>query len=446
MSFGDWIKGKAAWGLAGHAADHKAMAEPPDFPRIWDGYPIIWGQSAAAAAYQCTQQAAVREGRSGVSFYAASGQTAMYADFTFTSRKIASGSLGFLIYVPDMDGLTYLTIVPYVSDSGLSNFWKEYCTIYHPGWHWIPVSPPTHSCGWAWSASTGSPVFGTTDFAKIRFRVEWPTSGKRPTVEFFGCFENPRAALPTIAFTFDDGLASQYTLGYPVLNKYRLKGSFAIIADSIGGSGYMTLNQLKELVGAGHEMVVHGPINGAGSLLNYESSPTRYQDVLADVRFHRDFLLTNGLARKGSQKIYVFPQGETHFGGIGSANTEIIDALKELGFVAGRSVIMDHNDCIPHTLATDLWAIPCAGHSYSASDETANVTAIINRIKQAGATGKHLALVFHYVVSGTATTYQISQSNFDAIAAAAAEEIAAGRMVSGTLTDLVCALGNRRYV
>lgn len=36
--------------------------------------------------------------------------------------------------------------------------------------------------------------------------------------------------------------------------------------------------------------------------------------------------------------------------------------------------------------------------------------------------------------------------NWDAIAAAAAEEIAAGRMVSGTLTDLVCALGNRRYV
>ena len=38
----------------------------------------------------------------------------------------------------------------------------------------------------------------------------------------------------------------------PILEKYNLRGSFAIIGDLVGTTGYMTLAQLKDLVARGH--------------------------------------------------------------------------------------------------------------------------------------------------------------------------------------------------
>ena len=51
----------------------------------------------------------------------------------------------------------------------------------------------------------------------------------------------------TIAITFDDGYENNYTSGYPVLKKYRIKATIFLIVDKINTPGYLTEEQIKEM-------------------------------------------------------------------------------------------------------------------------------------------------------------------------------------------------------
>lgn len=63
--------------------------------------------------------------------------------------------------------------------------------------------------------------------------------------------------LPQI--TFDDGHLSNYHFAYPLLKKYSQRATFFVIAGWIGGQPeYMSWQQLRELVAAGHEVRSHG--------------------------------------------------------------------------------------------------------------------------------------------------------------------------------------------
>lgn len=415
--------------------------------QLRDGFPLIFSPTAAQIVGSAggTNTNTSREGMSGIQMAANAAVTNVSVDYNFTSRKIASGALGALIYLSNMDGETSIGAKLSVSDGSAFTNWYTSPSVgmEQPGWHWVPISPPTSQTTIKWSVGGGAPVFGTTDFTRLRLRCDF-TSSKRPVIEFYGIFENPRSTKPQVVLSFDDGYDSQYNVGIPILERYRLKACCAIIADLVNAANYMTTGQLQNLVSRGHEMNVHGPIGGTGSLNNYVSSPTRYDDVIADVSFHRDFLVSNNLAVNGSEKIYVFPQGFYSFGGNGSGNTEIMDALRAAGFVAARSVIATRNDVVPHSIASPRveMILPIAGHSWaSEGTEVANIAAIIQRIRDAGQQGKHVVLMFHKVVTTTPTDgLMIRDTNLDLICSAIADEINEGRMQSGTFTTMHKAL------
>ena len=415
--------------------------------QLLDGFPLVFSPTVAqiAGSANSANTNVTREGMTGVRLAANAAVNNVSVDYNFTSRKIASGALAALIYVSSMDGEASIGAKMSVSDGSAFTNWYTSPSVgmEQPGWHWVPISPPTSQTTIKWSVGGGAPVFGTTDFTRLRLRCDF-TSGKRPVIEFYGIFENPRSTKPQVVLSFDDGYDSVYNLGIPILERYRLKACCAIIADLVNAANYMTTGQLQNLVSRGHEMNVHGPIGGTGSLNNYVASPTRYADVLADVSFHRDFLVANGLAVNGSEKIYVYPQGFYSFGGNGSGNTEIIDALHAAGFVMARTVVATRNDIVPNSIASPRveMVLPIAGHSWtSEATEAANIAAIIQRIRDAGQQGKHIVLMFHKVVTGTPTSgLEIKNTNLDLICAAVADEIAEGRMQSGTFTTLHKAL------
>ncbi len=60
-----------------------------------------------------------------------------------------------------------------------------------------------------------------------------------------------------VLITFDDGDISVYTTAFPILQKYGLTGVVYIVGNYMGTEGYMTAEQIKELVDAGWEVGSH---------------------------------------------------------------------------------------------------------------------------------------------------------------------------------------------
>jgi peptidoglycan/xylan/chitin deacetylase (PgdA/CDA1 family) len=60
-----------------------------------------------------------------------------------------------------------------------------------------------------------------------------------------------------VAFTFDDGLNDHIEYAVPILEKYGYRGIFCIITDRVGKDGYMTWDNVRELVRRGHEVAAH---------------------------------------------------------------------------------------------------------------------------------------------------------------------------------------------
>ena len=60
-----------------------------------------------------------------------------------------------------------------------------------------------------------------------------------------------------VMITFDDGDISVYTTAFPIMHKYGLTGVVYIVGNYMGTEGYMSADQIKELVAAGWEVGSH---------------------------------------------------------------------------------------------------------------------------------------------------------------------------------------------
>lgn len=61
-----------------------------------------------------------------------------------------------------------------------------------------------------------------------------------------------------IVITFDDGNASDATIGVPALRARGLKGQFFVLADRIDRPGYLSTAQIREMVAEGMGIGLHG--------------------------------------------------------------------------------------------------------------------------------------------------------------------------------------------
>ena len=394
----------------------------------------VSGQSGNAPAVEYVQ----RDGMMGIRITTAVGYWAEVALPAF-SDTIAGGKAAALLYVEDCTSLSSYAL--YVGDAGYNNFFLANMSVsgvtlgQYDGYHVVAPEPASFgarvSASARWAIGGGAPVFGTTTFTQSKIRIT-PEAGKSTSVTIFGMWINHASSQPRICITADDGKATQYTDMLPVLEKYSLRGSFAIIGDLVGTAGYMTLTQLTDLVTRGHECIVHGPIGGAGSLANYSN----YTDILRDVTFHRDYLIKNGLAKNGSEKIYVFPQGRH---ALSRGDTAIMRALSDAGFVGARVADYAHASK-PAGPLFKRQAMMCniVGHMYEAGDEAGNIANVIARIQSSVSQGKNAILMFHDFGSGVpANSIGIQNSNFEQICAAINALENAGTAQNALLSEVV---------
>ena len=92
--------------------------------------------------------------------------------------------------------------------------------------------------------------------SKVRIRIRGGGDGANFWVDDLRAVPSPDK--PTVAFTFDDALASQYKKGFNILSKYDMPATMFTITDNVGDTGYVTLNQMKEMKSAGWEFGSHG--------------------------------------------------------------------------------------------------------------------------------------------------------------------------------------------
>lgn len=359
-------------------------------------------------------------------------------DLNIRSQKFATGRLSLLVYADHTTTGVDPNLSFYAGDSAaLTNHWV--CSgrqLNSRGWLSIAPGLASGSSQAKWSAGV-SPVWGTTDFTRIRVRLDY-TTATTPWVEVYeiNYNEDAEAAPSWIGISVDDGYDSAYLIGAPAFERYGMRASFAIIADKIGTAGYMTWDQCRDLRDRGHEIVVHGPIGGTGSLANYSASPTRAADVRADVSYHRDAIIAQGCNVRGSANVYMYPQGYDRFA---VGDETIRDALESVGFVGGRRAAPGMQQR-RNVRGGNPWVYPYLGHYWVSGGEAANITAIVASINTAASEKQDGVLMFHKFISGAATTaLEIGLSDLETLLAAVADNRLAGTQDQVLMSRLVYA-------
>jgi peptidoglycan/xylan/chitin deacetylase (PgdA/CDA1 family) len=95
-------------------------------------------------------------------------------------------------------------------------------------------------------------------FASPAYRYALACHDFEEHVQLAAQLKRANAANPPLVISFDDGHISNYVAALPVLQKHSCKAIFFVIVGRIGTSGFMSWEQLNELVALGHQVSAHG--------------------------------------------------------------------------------------------------------------------------------------------------------------------------------------------
>ena len=166
---------------------------------------------------------------------------------------------------------------------------------------------------------------------------------------------------PRMVITFDDGYTSVYTIAFPIMQQYGIKGTVYLNTGLVGTPTRLTLAQLHELYDAGWTIANHTPLHTDLTKL------TSVNDIKAVVQQGIDWLLVNGFTRGAYDFAAPF----------GYYNEMTLEALKQLGVRTNRG-IMQRMTAIP---ADDLLQITQDGISGSGYPNGENYTTLIKAEK-----------------------------------------------------------------
>ena len=402
------------------------------------GHTLTW-QSGTVGGVEYIE----RDGMRGVRLTTAAG---LYVELNVPafSRVIPKGQVAALYYIPDTPGNAVLTTVSmYVGSSGYSAAYSKPVTHSgsnvhanaHTGYFTLAPDPKTATADTVrveWTVNTGTPDWTTTTMQAAKMRIT-PAGGQVAVVEIFGIWADGFASVPKCVFVADDGYDSIYDYGLPVFDRFGHRLSMAIIADSVGLSGYMTTAKLQEAEARGHECVVHGPNIAALNL----SELTTQAEIEADLAIGQEQLRAAGLGQANhGDLIYVYPQGIYQHA---RDDHRIRDALIARGFIAARLATVTQSSLEMSHAGRLLLHLPIIGHTWvDDPSEAANIARIIVKIQEAAAQGRSVIIMLHKITSGAAAqALEMRQSNLTLICSALADLELAGTMQNATLGQLV---------
>lgn len=197
------------------------------------------------------------------------------------------------------------TFVAYAGDASYTNFFAGTYTgaapvnygYLNPGeWNYIKFMPER------WATGGGSPTFASV--ARARVRVS-PVAGSAAFNMWFGGFFIPTAHRATFAVVLDDGYDEHYSFIKGQAETYGVPVTLAIISDLIGGAGYMTTTQLKDLASNPDLFAIVNHSKGDDTFTQVGSVST----MVGNFNSCRDFIRGIGCDVYDSARHIVYPGG-----------------------------------------------------------------------------------------------------------------------------------------
>lgn len=230
--------------------------------------------------------------------------TAGTATLTHTgvSVDLTGKSLRILVRFDNLINISFLRV--YAGDSGFANYYL---------WDHVQLNLTNTNASyfkegeWAWlTLNVGDASVSGTPPRSALVNLRFSLGALNATactlrVNAVATVPDAPAAFPNgvVSLCFDDGLASQYTIIKPMLDKYLFPATFYPIVDIVGSGGYMTLAQMQDMHrNSGHEFGVHSnkiADHNAGFLSVASASGT--PAVVANVAANKQWLFDNGLGR-----------------------------------------------------------------------------------------------------------------------------------------------------
>lgn len=208
-----------------------------------------------------------------------------------------------------------------------------------------------------------------------------------------------------ICITVDDGWDSWYRYAIPELNRRQMPCTAAIIASAVGSPGFFTLQELRQMKDAGHELIAHGVNDVLGGNLYGNGNLNTDAKRLADTKRSIDFLRDNGLFSSNAQEqCFVWPGGifQGSRGDVG-----VLDLFHDAGIKYARTTTA----ALPVSVAAmgrgkySNMILPIIGHGRGTTrvEEDASVAKCIAQIQRCADYGLDGILMFHKVIADQST-------------------------------------------
>lgn len=142
---------------------------------------------------------------------------------------------------------------------------------------------------------------GNPDLSKVK-RVEVGMRAAAGPIDFNvdDLRSAPKPDKGYIVLSFDDSLESHYSEAFEYMQQYDMPGNVGVITGQVGSEGSLTVDEMKEMQGAGWELVSHSTRDAA--LTNLTT-----QEMWLAINDASDWLASHGFS-KGNES-FVYPHG-----------------------------------------------------------------------------------------------------------------------------------------
>lgn len=289
------------------------MAHPLEIvaPTVLNACTSLTGWAAIAGSIALAAPPSTRYGTTPFIKLTSAVNTASIMDLTL--NQTIPGRLGVFLYLADYDvgygsGQNTATCTVYASnDSGYTNYYFR-ATILKAGWNFVNFSAAVNSPQTLedpmWSTS-GSPSWGSA-MTRIRIRVE---ARAGTTTNLYVCGINYGGYYkPQVIIDFDDQHYTAYTVAFPIMQAFGIKGTMNVIGNKIDQANYCTTAQLQEMYDAGWDMCNHTLSHVQGS---YYGGTRAYCD--SEIQGGESILIAKGWTRSNCHKHFAAPYGESTY-------------------------------------------------------------------------------------------------------------------------------------
>lgn len=207
---------------------------------------------------------------------------------------------------------------------------------------------------------------------------------------------------PEVIFTFDDGMESVYSLAFPAMRARGIPGVAYITTDWIGTTGFMSSEQLVELINAGWDISNHTMSHPGLDLLTKE-------EQRAELVGARTVLQNIGAGDAANHIAYPF----------GRSNADTHAVMTEEGFKTGRES------------GTGRFDLPCNWFLLDC-DAATTLPTMLSFLDDVKARNKTLIFMFHGLAVDGDDALSYTPDSFEAIL----DYVIAQRILPLTITQL----------